>query len=148
MRRNGLGGVIIMGDNVPSNPTDESAGLPAVTKAVQAAVKESGRSWPAVIGIDQEGGPVTRITSGVTPLPGAMAYGAADDAALATQLDGLLEDYRAEFVVFNGQPGMILYFDGRLQTAITLRVVDDLIVDIYVMRNPDKLARLQAVRIR
>lgn len=86
VRRNGLGGVIIMGDNVPSNPTDESAGLPAVTKAVQAAVKESGRSWPAVIGIDQEGGPVTRITSGVTPLPGAMAYGAADDAALATQL--------------------------------------------------------------
>ena len=62
------------------------------------------------------------------------------------RIGAVLEDYRAEFVVFNGQPGMILYFDGRLQTAITLRVVDDLIVDIYVMRNPDKLVGVELRR--
>lgn len=63
-----------------------------------------------------------------------------------TRIGAVLEDYRAEFVVFNGQPGMILYFDGRLQTAITLRVVDGLIVDIYVMRNPDKLVGVELRR--
>lgn len=62
------------------------------------------------------------------------------------RIGAVLEDYRAEFVVVNGQPGMILYFDGRLQTAITLRVVDGLIGDIYVMRNPDKLVGVELRR--
>lgn len=83
IRKDGLGGVIIMGDNVPQ---DVTAGLPAITSAAQQAMKDTGRSWPAVIGIDQEGGPVARIKAPVTQLPGGMAYGAADDAELAAKI--------------------------------------------------------------
>lgn len=83
IRKDGLGGVIIMGDNVPQNVTN---GLPAITSEAQKAMGESGRRWPAVIGIDQEGGPVARIGAPVTKLPGGMAYGAADDEKLAAQV--------------------------------------------------------------
>ncbi|MFT4395122.1 RNA polymerase subunit sigma-24 [Gordonia lacunae] len=62
------------------------------------------------------------------------------------RIGAVLDDYRTEFAMFNGQPGMILYFDGRLQTALTLRVVDGLIDDIYVMRNPDKLGGVEHSR--
>lgn len=83
VRKDGLGGVIIMGDNVPSDVTH---GLPAITSGVQKAMGQTGRNWPAVIGIDQEGGPVARIKAPVTRLPGGMAYGAADDEKLAARV--------------------------------------------------------------
>ena len=86
IRKDGLGGVIIMGDNVPQDVTSTTAGLPAVTKAAQQAMKDTGRSWPAVIGVDQEGGPVARVGTPVTQLPGGMAYGATDDAKLAERI--------------------------------------------------------------
>ena len=62
------------------------------------------------------------------------------------RIGAVLDDYRAEFAMFNSQPGMILHFDGRLQTVLTLRVVDGLIADIYVMRNPDKLGGVEHPR--
>lgn len=105
MRENGLGGVILMGDNVPADPASPSTGVPAVAAAVQQSMKDSGRSWPAIVGTDQEGGPVTRITSGVMPLPGAMAFGAANDSALATkvaQAEG--QELRALGVTMNFAP--------------------------------------------
>lgn len=83
VRKDGLGGVILMGDNVP---TDVTRGMPAITSGVQKAMGETGRDWPAVIGIDQEGGPVARIKAPVTQLPGGMAYGAADDEKLAARV--------------------------------------------------------------
>lgn len=82
LAREGFGGVILFSGNVPG----EVSSLRTVNAAVQRAQEASGRSWPAVVGIDQEGGPVRRLQSGVTPLPAAMAHGAAGDPALSRQV--------------------------------------------------------------
>ncbi len=57
---NGLGGLILMGDNVPGAPED--LGAMTAELSVDAAL-------PLVIGIDQEGGEVSRLTN--DPAPGA-----------------------------------------------------------------------------
>jgi RNA polymerase sigma-70 factor (ECF subfamily) len=51
-------------------------------------------------------------------------------------------DVRVQPVTVNGQPGVALWVRGALDTVATARVVDGKIVAIYVVRNPDKLARL------
>lgn len=78
----GFGGVILFDSNVPDDP----AALPRVTAQVQRAQERSGRTWPAVVGVDQEGGPVRRIEEPVTPLPAAMAHGAAADGELSREI--------------------------------------------------------------
>lgn len=72
-----LAGVILMGDNV-AGPEQ----VRATAAAVQQAVAASGRDWPAVVGVDQEGGPVARVGAPATEFPALMTHGAADDAAV------------------------------------------------------------------
>lgn len=58
-------------------------------------------------------------------------------------------DDRWLFVDLNGSRGVILERDGRIEAAISFGYDgDDRLRDIFIMRNPDKLARLEAVRIR
>lgn len=58
-------------------------------------------------------------------------------------------DDRWIVVDLNGSRGVILQRDGRIEAAMSFGYdQDDRLRDIYIMRNPDKLARLQAVRIR
>ncbi|MGO4691075.1 glycoside hydrolase family 3 N-terminal domain-containing protein [Glaciibacter sp. 2TAF33] len=54
----GLGGLIMMGDNVPADPGQ----LPAVTGALSADAR-----LPLLVGIDQEGGTVSRLPSDTAP---------------------------------------------------------------------------------
>ena len=42
----------------------------------------------------------------------------------------------------NGQPGLITTVDGQLVLVLTLDVVDGRIASCFVVRNPDKLARV------
>jgi RNA polymerase sigma-70 factor (ECF subfamily) len=42
----------------------------------------------------------------------------------------------------NGEPGLLRYVDGRLESAQALVTDGQHIVSIYVVRNPDKLARI------
>lgn len=78
----GFGGVIAFAANVPQEVTE----LAAVNAAVQEAQARSGRDWPAVIGVDQEGGPVQRLGEPVTQFPAGMAHGAAADADLSREV--------------------------------------------------------------
>lgn len=78
----GFGGVIAFAANVPQQVTE----LAAVNAAVQVAQARSGRDWPAVIGVDQEGGPVQRLGEPVTQFPAGMAHGAAADADLSREV--------------------------------------------------------------
>ncbi len=88
----GLGGVILLGDNIPTGP-DAAAALREITDRLQAA---SGRPYPLAIAVDQEGGPVARLDAGVSELPPAMAHGAADDPALTRRVSaGLGAQLRA-----------------------------------------------------
>jgi beta-N-acetylhexosaminidase len=79
-----LAGSIIMGDNVPldaQNQVDPAA-MAAVNARLAAASRADGRAWPGLIGVDQEGGAVTRLASPLTEWPSPMSYGAAGDVPL------------------------------------------------------------------
>jgi beta-N-acetylhexosaminidase len=78
-----LGGVILFDENVPSDVVD---GLRASAANVQHAMVADGRNWPAVIAVDQEGGPVARVGAPATAFTGAMALGAAADHTLPAQV--------------------------------------------------------------
>ncbi|AKU18781.1 hypothetical protein VV02_09380 [Luteipulveratus mongoliensis] len=90
-----LGGVILFPGNVPSGST-MTRDLRATSQRAQDAMRTDGRDWPAIISVDQEGGPVARLGSPVTELPSGMAYGAAHDPALATRTaQGIGQELRA-----------------------------------------------------
>jgi beta-N-acetylhexosaminidase len=72
-----LGGVILMGENVVS--LDQ---VRATTAAVHAAAQADGRTWPAVVAVDEEGGRVSRLRGLLADLPAFATFGASgDDAA-------------------------------------------------------------------
>ncbi|MBE0008838.1 beta-N-acetylhexosaminidase [Arthrobacter sp. AET 35A] len=79
-----LAGSIVMGDNVPltANGAVDPVAMTAVTRGFTEAVAADGRTWPAVVSVDQEGGQVARLGSPLTSWPTPMTYGAANDPAL------------------------------------------------------------------
>ncbi|NED94355.1 beta-N-acetylhexosaminidase [Phytoactinopolyspora alkaliphila] len=74
----GLGGVILMGDNVES--TDQ------VAAATAAAREADERPYPLIVAVDQEGGNVARVREPATEFPAYMALGAARDPELAADV--------------------------------------------------------------
>jgi RNA polymerase sigma-70 factor, ECF subfamily len=53
---------------------------------------------------------------------------------------------RLEMVTCNSAPAVLLYLGEQLEGVITVEIVDDKITNFYVMRNPEKLTTLAAVR--
>jgi RNA polymerase sigma-70 factor (ECF subfamily) len=51
---------------------------------------------------------------------------------------------RYRMAIVNGEPGLLRYLDGVLETAMAVQTDGQRIVTIYAMRNPDKLARIDA----
>lgn len=82
-----LAGSIIMGDNVPRTPDGQvdTGAMSDVTARHQAAARADGRSWPGMIGVDQEGGVVARLRAPLTEWPAPMSYGAAGSGPLAAE---------------------------------------------------------------
>ena len=85
-----LGGLILVGFT-PGDPTgrtnattnvDSPAQVRALTAGLQGAAARLPARVPLLIGTDQEYGVVTRVKTGVTALPSAMAFGAAGKPAL------------------------------------------------------------------
>lgn len=81
-----LGGLITLGANVPESVADRVPQLSALTAAAQQAVTQDGRDWPAFLGIDQEGGPITRVGAPLDRWPAAMSLGASRDTGLAGEV--------------------------------------------------------------
>ena len=52
-------------------------------------------------------------------------------------------EVRADAVVVNGAPAMRLYLDGQLDTVASMKVAGGVVVGLYVVRNPDKLGRVE-----
>ena len=69
-----LGGVIPFSANV--------AGAAQIARSNHALQRGVHRPWPVLVGVDQEGGLVTRVTAGATAFPAFMSAGAAGDAGL------------------------------------------------------------------
>jgi RNA polymerase sigma-70 factor (ECF subfamily) len=51
---------------------------------------------------------------------------------------------RYRLASINGEPGLLRYLDGRLESAQAFVTDGERILGIYVVRNPDKLARIAA----
>lgn len=75
MARLGIRGTILFARNL-----ENAEQIRRLTAAIQRAL---GDSMPALIGVDQEGGAVARLRSGVVALPSMMALGATRDSDLA-----------------------------------------------------------------
>lgn len=60
---------------------------------------------------------------------------------IARLLDGRLE-YRIAMI--NGMPGILRYLDGQLESAISMVTDGMRILDIHIVRNPDKLRLIDA----
>jgi RNA polymerase sigma-70 factor (ECF subfamily) len=91
---------------------------------------------PDVVMIADGGGLVTAIRR---PIVGAQRA--------ATYLAGAhrVEDFALAAAWFNGSPGIRIDIGGRLDTAVSLTVEDGRITGIYAIRNPHKLAHLDAI---
>ena len=51
---------------------------------------------------------------------------------------------RYQMATINGEPGLLRYVDGVLDSAMAVQTDGDRIVTMYVIRNPDKLTRIDA----
>lgn len=51
-------------------------------------------------------------------------------------------DMKLERVLVNGRPGRLVLSNGKLQTVLTLDIVDGRIANLYLIRNPEKLTRV------
>lgn len=86
VREQHLGGLITLGGNVPGSIDARVPLLTSMTSQVQQAVTDSGRDWPAFLGIDQEGGAITRVAAPLDRWPAPMALGAARDPELVREV--------------------------------------------------------------
>jgi RNA polymerase sigma-70 factor (ECF subfamily) len=51
-------------------------------------------------------------------------------------------EVRYQHARVNGEPGLLRYVNGTLESAQSFVIEDGRIVAIYVVRNPDKLAHI------
>lgn len=95
-----VGGIMLFAENVVT-----PAQVRRLADDLQQLARTSGAGWPLFISIDQEGGRVVRITDGVTPLPSAMALGAAGSEELAEQVGRIVgEELAALGINMNAAP--------------------------------------------
>ncbi|MGZ4460684.1 MAG: glycoside hydrolase family 3 N-terminal domain-containing protein, partial [Nocardioidaceae bacterium] len=73
-----LGGVSALGENYAGN-----AQIRHSNRVLQRSARAAGRRFPVLVGVDQEGGLVERVTGG-TRFPAFMTAGAADNPRLTT----------------------------------------------------------------
>jgi RNA polymerase sigma-70 factor, ECF subfamily len=55
-------------------------------------------------------------------------------------------DVSSRIAQINGRPGILAYFQGRPYGVLSMHIFDGMINNIYIVRNPDKLARLPNCR--
>ena len=79
VKQNHLGGVIVMGYNLQENPTKDQ-----VTELTGRISGARTKGQPVSIGVDQEGGPVSRLGTAALPFPPLMGLAATDDSDLIT----------------------------------------------------------------
>lgn len=74
------GGVIFM-----SAAFTDAAQVATITSQVTASAADDGRDWPLIVSVDQEGGPVARLTGFIPDMPAFMASGSVTDKSLVQQ---------------------------------------------------------------
>jgi RNA polymerase sigma-70 factor (ECF subfamily) len=51
-------------------------------------------------------------------------------------------DAEVRRVLVNGRPGRMVLSEGQVRTVLTLDIVDGQVANLYIIRNPEKLARV------
>src|SRR4029079_17057856 len=79
-----LGGVVLVGFGSGDPTAQDTANVadPKQVRKLTDGLQQAAGKTPLLIGTDQEFGVVTRVKAGVTLLPSAMAFGAADKPEL------------------------------------------------------------------
>lgn len=55
-------------------------------------------------------------------------------------------DLRFETAIYNSAPAMVVYGGDKLEAVFVFEVIDDVITNLYAMRNPDKLVGVTTPR--
>lgn len=130
-----LAGTIVMGDNVPlaTDGRVDAAAMAAVNERFSSAVAATGRDWPAVVAVDQEGGLVARLKAPLTEWPAPMTLGASADQELA----------RTSMKAMNTELSAMGFTMNHAPTAdATLGAADPTIGARSYAGDPDLAARL------
>jgi len=56
------------------------------------------------------------------------------------RLDGAVS---VEPVQINGHPALVIRLDGQIEHLVAMRMDNGLITGLYIVRNPEKLSRLE-----
>ena len=56
--------------------------------------------------------------------------------------------WQARPVSVNGEPGLLIVIDGRIEQVMTLEIVDGRIATFFVVRNPEKLGHVRGSGLR
>jgi RNA polymerase sigma-70 factor (ECF subfamily) len=62
---------------------------------------------------------------------------------LAIGLPRIRGEVSVEPVQINGCPALIIRLDGEIDDVVAMRIDDGLITGLYVVRNPEKLSRVE-----
>ncbi|NKY47768.1 RNA polymerase sigma-70 factor [Nocardia cerradoensis] len=91
---------------------------------------------PDVVLLGDGGGVVQAV---LRPIAGADRVA----RALRTGLPRLRAEATVEAVQINGCPALIVRIDGRIDDVVAMRLDDGRITGLYVVRNPEKLSRVE-----
>ena len=95
-----VGGVIIGSGSIINGPQTH-----ALVQEAHQASEASGRSWPAIVAVDQEGGKVARLDGIISEMPTFLAAGAArDKSAVETAFLGMAAEVRGLGFTVNFAP--------------------------------------------
>ncbi|WP_419994347.1 RNA polymerase sigma-70 factor [Streptomyces boninensis] len=95
------------------------------------------RLAPDVVMLADGGGKVFALTE---PLVGAEQVA----QLLAGPRPSRITERDPHLAVVNGRPALVLRYEGEVDTVLSMRVEDGLITGIYIVRNPEKLSRVEA----
>jgi RNA polymerase sigma-70 factor (TIGR02957 family) len=62
---------------------------------------------------------------------------------LGLGLPRIVGEVSVEPVQINGGPALVIRIDGEIDNVVAVRIDDGLVTGLYIVRNPDKLSRLQ-----
>jgi beta-N-acetylhexosaminidase len=99
------------------NNTNEPSQTRALTQGLQSLAHQAGAGVPLFIAIDQEGGQVQRLKSGVTYFPSKLTLGATSDVQMA-QLEGSVEGTELHALGINMNLGPVLDVDSNPSNPI------------------------------
>jgi RNA polymerase sigma-70 factor (TIGR02957 family) len=63
---------------------------------------------------------------------------------MAGSLDKAGGTFTSELTTVNGNPGLVLRLDGEIDGVLAFRVEDSRVTDLYYVRNPEKLTRVES----